>query len=78
LKIWGTNKKAILFVTHDLTEAIALSDKVVLFTSRPGTVKRIFDVPLPRLRNVFEIHNESGFTDLCHKIGRYFKTEITI
>jgi NitT/TauT family transport system ATP-binding protein len=38
LKIWGTNKKAILFVTHDLTEAIALSDKVVLFTSRPGTV----------------------------------------
>lgn len=78
LKIWDTNKKTILFVTHDLTEAIALSDKVVLFTSRPGTVKRIFDVPLPRPRNVFEIHNERGFTDLYHEIWGYFKTEITI
>jgi NitT/TauT family transport system ATP-binding protein len=78
LKIWDANKKTILFVTHDLTEAIALSDKVVLFTSRPGTVKRIFDVPLPRPRNVFEIHNEKGFTDLYHEIWGYFKTEITI
>jgi NitT/TauT family transport system ATP-binding protein len=78
LKIWDTNKKTILFVTHDLTEAIALSDKVVLFTGRPGTVKRIFDVPLPRPRNVFEIHNESGFTDIYHEIWGYFKSEITI
>ena len=47
LRIWDQNKKTILFVTHDLTEAIALSDQVVLFTGRPGTVKRVFDVPLP-------------------------------
>ncbi len=78
LKIWDANKKTILFVTHDLTEAIALSDKVVLFTGRPGTVKRIFDVPLRRPRNVFEIHNERGFADLYHEIWGYFKTEITI
>ena len=78
LRIWDTNKKTILFVTHDLTEAIALSDKIVLFTGRPGTVKRIFDVPLPRPRNVFEIHNESGFTDLYHEIWSYFKTEIKV
>lgn len=78
LRIWETNKKTILFVTHDLTEAIALSDKIVLFTGRPGTVKRIFDVPLPRPRNVFEIHNEKGFTDLYHEIWSYFKTEIRV
>ena len=78
LRIWDTNKKTILFVTHDLTEAIALSDKVVLFTGRPGTVKRIFDVPLPRPRNVFEIHNEKGFTDLYHEIWGHFKTEIKV
>lgn len=78
LRIWDANKKTILFVTHDLTEAIALSDKVVLFTGRPGTVKRIFDVPLPRPRNVFEIHNEPGFNDLYHEIWNHFKTEIKV
>lgn len=78
LRIWDSNKKTILFVTHDLTEAIALSDKVVLFTSRPGTVKRVFDVPLARPRNVFEIHNEKGFNEIYHEIWQYFKNEITI
>jgi NitT/TauT family transport system ATP-binding protein len=78
LRIWDKNKKTILFVTHDLTEAIALSDKVVLFTGRPGTVKRVFDVPIPRPRNVFEIHNEKGFTDIYHEIWQYFKSEIKI
>lgn len=78
LRIWDSNKKTILFVTHDLTEAIALSDKVVLFTSRPGTVKRVFDVPLARPRNVFEIHNEKGFNEIYHDIWQYFKNEITI
>jgi NitT/TauT family transport system ATP-binding protein len=78
LRIWDSNKKTILFVTHDLTEAIALSDKVVLFTGRPGTVKRVFDVPLARPRNVFEIHNEKGFNEIYHEIWQYFKNEITI
>lgn len=55
-----------------------MSDKVVVFTGRPGTVKRIFDVPLARPRNVFEIHNEKGFTDLYHEIWQYFKSEIKI
>jgi len=78
LRIWDKNKKTILFVTHDLTEAIALSDQVVLFTGRPGTVNRVFDVPLPRPRNVFEIHNERGFPEIYHEIWQYFKSEIKI
>jgi NitT/TauT family transport system ATP-binding protein len=78
LRIWDSNKKTIVFVTHDLTEAIALSDKVVLMTKRPGTVKRIFDVPLPRPRNVFEIHKEKGFTEIYHEIWEYFRSEIRI
>ena len=78
LRVWDENKKTILFVTHDLTEAIALSDRVVLFTGRPGTVKRIFDVPLPRPRNVFEIHKEKGFTDIYHEIWQSFRSEIKV
>jgi NitT/TauT family transport system ATP-binding protein len=78
LRIWDQNNKTILFVTHDLIEAIALSDRVVVLTGRPGKVKRIFDVPLARPRNVFEIHNEKGFTELYHEIWNYFKSEIKI
>lgn len=78
LRIWDRNQKTILFVTHDLTEAIALSDKVVLMTKRPGTVKRIFDVPLARPRNVFEIHNEQKFRDIYHEIWESFRSEIRI
>ena len=78
LRIWDKNQKTILFVTHDLTEAIALSDKVVLFTQRPGRVKRVFDIPLTRPRNVFEIHNQKGFTETYHEIWQYFKTEIKV
>jgi NitT/TauT family transport system ATP-binding protein len=47
-------------------------------TKRPGTVKRIFDVPLPRPRNVFEIHKEKGFTEIYHEIWEYFRSEIRI
>ena len=42
------------------------------------TTKRVFDVPLPRPRNVFEIHNEPGFTAIYHEIWQYFKNEIKI
>jgi len=78
LRVWDKNKKTILFVTHDLTEAIALSDQVVLFTGRPGTVKRVFDVPLSRPRNVFEILSEKGFAEIYQEIWQYFKNEIKI
>jgi NitT/TauT family transport system ATP-binding protein len=78
LRVWDKDKKTIVFVTHDLTEAIALSDKVVLLTGRPGTVKRIFDVPLPRPRNIFEIHNEPGFHEIYHEIWQYFRSEIKV
>src|ERR1043166_8930399 len=78
LRVWDKDKKTILFVTHDHTEAIALSDKVVLLTGRPGTVKRIFDIPLPRPRNVFEIHSEPGFREAYHEVWQYFRSEIKV
>lgn len=78
LRIWDKNKKTILFVTHDLTEAIALADRVVLFTRRPGKVKEVFQVPLRRPRNVFEIHGQEGFIETYNRIWQYFKTEIKV
>jgi NitT/TauT family transport system ATP-binding protein len=50
LQVWSARRPTILFVTHDIAEAVFLSDRVVLLSPRPGTVRRVFDVALPRPR----------------------------
>ena len=50
LRIWERYRKTIVFITHSLDEAIFLSDRIAVMTRRPGTVKQILDVPLPRPR----------------------------
>jgi NitT/TauT family transport system ATP-binding protein len=51
LRLWTETRKTILFVTHGIEESIYLADRVVVMTYRPGTVKRILPVPLPRPRD---------------------------
>ncbi|MEJ1975643.1 MAG: hypothetical protein WDN49_05670 [Acetobacteraceae bacterium] len=48
LKIWDRKKQTVLFVTHDLGEALTLADRIILFSARPGQIKELFDVGLPR------------------------------
>src|SRR6202043_3075752 len=55
LRLWSEARASVVFVTHDLEEAIALADKVYVLTAGPGTVKGNFVVDLPRPRNVAEI-----------------------
>ena len=76
LHIWSQRQKTILFITHDLTEAIALSDNVVVMSARPGTIKRVFQVPLSRPRDVFQIHTQPGFAETYREIWEYFRPEI--
>ncbi len=56
LNIWEKKKKTVLFITHSVDEAVFLADKVVVFTARPGRVKEviIIDLPRPRERTSFE------------------------
>ena len=51
LRIWHEARKTVLFVTHQIDEAIYLSDRVMVMTKRPGHAKRIFDIDLPRPRD---------------------------
>lgn len=50
LDIWGQNRRSILFVTHSIEEAILLSDRIIVLSSNPATVKREFKIPFPRPR----------------------------
>ena len=61
LKLWDGARKTIVFITHDLGEAVALADRVVVMTARPGTVRRICPVPLERPRDVFHLHDDERF-----------------
>ena len=76
LKIWERQRKTVLFVTHDLQEAIALSDKVVLISARPGRVKAVYRVDLARPRHVEEAMAHPRFMALFQEIWASLKQEV--
>ena len=51
LTLWSAKRKAVLFITHDLDEAIFLGSKVYIMTTRPATIKKILTVDIPRPRD---------------------------
>jgi NitT/TauT family transport system ATP-binding protein len=77
LGLWQQQKSTMLFITHDLVEAITLSDQIVIMTRRPGRVKENYQVPLARPRNVFEIYLEPGFDAAYAALWAHFKSELT-
>ena len=78
LELWREKKSTMLFITHDLVEAITLSDQIVVMSRRPGRVKEIYEVPLVRPRNVFEIYLEPGFEAAYAALWKHFKSEINV
>lgn len=78
LKIWHSTKVTILFVTHDLTEAIALSDRVVLMSVRPGRIIRVDEVHIPRPRDIFFIHDDNEFRRLFDEIWKDLESQVRI
>jgi NitT/TauT family transport system ATP-binding protein len=64
LQLRDESLKTIIFITHDLNEAIALSDRVAVMTGRPGRVKTVVEIPFGRPRDIYHIAKEPGFQDL--------------
>ncbi len=67
LRIWTERPKAIVFVTHSITEAVLLADRVVVMSPRPGRIADVIDVPLPRPRD-FDVEARREFQDCTHRI----------
>jgi len=68
LRIWHTARKSMVFVTHDIEEAVALSDRVVVMTGRPGRICLDVNVDLPRPRDTWGVRRTARFRELCDLI----------
>jgi NitT/TauT family transport system ATP-binding protein len=77
LELWSSNRKSVLFITHDLEEAISLSDRVVVLSAGPGTHPiGEFAIDLPRPRDVAEIRLSPRFVELHEAIWHVLKSEV--
>ena len=78
LKIWEQKRQTIVFVTHDLVEAVALADRVIVMTHRPGKIKDVITVHMSRPRNIFEIHRQEGFDEAHARLWNIFRHELNL
>src|SRR4051812_13628854 len=77
LDLWAAKKKAVLFITHDLDEAIAMSDRVVVLSAGPATHPiEEFDIDLPRPRDVAEVRTQPRFVELHTQIWAVLRDEV--
>jgi NitT/TauT family transport system ATP-binding protein len=77
LQLWTADRKAVLFVTHDLEEAIALADRVVIMSAGPNArIIGNWPVALPRPRDIFEVRLEKEFHALHSQIWSVLKDEV--
>jgi NitT/TauT family transport system ATP-binding protein len=75
LRIWRSNRKTVLFVTHQIDEAVYLADRVVVMTSRPGQIKAVLDVDIPRPRDL-AVKRTPRFLELVDAIWRMIEEEV--
>ncbi len=76
LTLWGQRRQTVVFITHDLSEAITLADRIVVMTRRPGRIKMIYDVKLTRPRDVIRLRETDeylrAYGEIWHVLGEEF------
>jgi NitT/TauT family transport system ATP-binding protein len=76
LRIWEESKKTVLFITHSIDEALVLSDRALVMTARPGTIKADIDVTLARPRGAYELRASEGYGALSTRLWRELREEV--
>ena len=75
LKIWQEQKKTVVFVTHQIDEAVYLSDRVVVFSARPGTVRDEIEIPFARPRHL-SLKRTEQFGQIVDRVWRHIEGEV--
>jgi NitT/TauT family transport system ATP-binding protein len=77
LSLWERKHQTVVFVTHDLGEAITLADRIVVMTRRPGRILMLYDVKLPRPRDVIQLREANEYareySEIWHVLGEEFR-----
>jgi len=74
LAIWGRTRKSVLFVTHDVREAVYLADRVAVMTARPGRIKAVLEMRLPRPRGA-DVQRSPEFVERSEEIWKLVREE---
>lgn len=73
LSLWGRHKRTVLFITHDLSEAVSMSDRVVVMAARPGRILADMPIPLSRPRSVKALQHDPEYLELYANLWRYLE-----
>lgn len=76
LRLWEGSNKTVIFITHSLDEAIVLGDRVAVMSNRPGRIKTILDIDLPRPRDALELRNNEHFLRLRRAVWDSLREEV--
>ncbi|WP_110955825.1 ABC transporter ATP-binding protein [Anaerosinus massiliensis] len=76
LEIWERTKKTTIFITHSIDEALCVSDRIMVMTAHPGTIKTIIDVDLPRPRDISKIRTTLRYNELFQMIWQSLREEV--
>jgi NitT/TauT family transport system ATP-binding protein len=76
LKIWEGSKKTVLFITHSIDEAIVLSDRTLIMTTRPGRLKADVAVGLARPRKVFDLRGTPEYNQMHDQLWSHLRDEV--
>ncbi|HRI37797.1 MAG TPA: ABC transporter ATP-binding protein [Nitrospira sp.] len=75
-RIWSQHRKTIVFVTHNVREAVCLGDRVILFSPHPGRIREEFSIPLPRPRDINSVDLARYSTEITRVLKGYVPTEV--
>jgi NitT/TauT family transport system ATP-binding protein len=75
-RIWSQHRKTIVFVTHNVREAVCLGDRVILFSPHPGRIREEFSIPLPRPRDINSVELARYATEITRVLKGYVQSEV--
>ena len=76
VRLWGENRKTVIFITHGIDEAVFLADRIFVMTARPGRVKALIDVPFERPRSLFDMRADPLYGQLTAQIWHALRDEV--